>query len=127
MKFSELPKTDENGLALKIDNAIIESVSLSIEDHGILSGWLYIRFSSGGWGFGGYALGKVDGGNLAAKGNYAAEFIVRCLAVGGVGKWENLMGRPLRCLHEKLSGDTVAIGHFMKDDWFCPSLEFEKK
>lgn len=131
MRLSELPKTDRKGRFLDpIENGRITSVSISNEDHGCLTAWLYVEFNGGGCGFGGYKLGNADGGNLGLKpgnqGDYAAEFLVRCInTVTGWGKWEDLKGQPVRVLHEGLGGGIVAIGHFIKDEWFCPRVEFE--
>lgn len=129
MKFADLPTTDRKGRALEsVENGIIKSVSLSNEDHGCLSGWLFLEFGCGGCGFGGYSIGKADGGNLASPGNYAAEWIVRCInvVIGRWGKWEDLPGQPVRVLSEGTGGQIVAIGHFLKDEWFCPRVEFEQ-
>lgn len=128
MKFSELPTTTSGNRKLTVENGVIESTRLTTADHGLLSGWLFLKFGSGGCGFGGYALGKAEGGNLSGKErDYAAEFVVRCLNAAGVSDWENLEGKPLRVLHEGLGGGIVAIGHFLKDEWFCPRIEWEKK
>ncbi len=125
MKFEQLPSTDKNGYLLKVENAIIKSVSLSTADHGILSGWLHIEFDCGGCGFGGFALGKPEGWKLSRKRvDYAAEWIVRSINVAGVESWEKIPGRPIRVLHEGLGGGIVAVGHFVKDEWFCPLEEW---
>ncbi len=124
MKFVELPTTDRSGRTLRVENGKVASVSISIEDHGCLTAWLFIDFNGGGCGFGGYMLGKADGGNIPGKG-YAAEYIVRCLKTVGVGKWEDMAGEPIRCLNEGIGGGIVAIGNYLKDEWFCPRKEFE--
>lgn len=107
---------------LKLVNGQIDSVSLSIADHDVLTGWLHISFSDGGCGFGGYCLGSLAS-PLSSR-NYAASFIIRCCETLGVETWEDLKGKPLRCLHAGIGGSIVAIGHFMKDQWFCPSQEW---
>ena len=38
MKFAELPRTNDSGRPHRLENAVIASVSLSIADHGLLSG-----------------------------------------------------------------------------------------
>ncbi len=121
MKLAEL---QERLPKAKLENGKIASVSLSIEDHGCLTAWLHIEFNGGGCGFGGYMLGKASGGNLEGKG-YAAEFIVRCLNVVGVGKWEDLQGKPVRTVNEGLGGCILAIGHFLKDEWYSPKIEWK--
>ena len=107
------------------ENAVVKSVSISNGDHGCLTAWLFIEFHGGGCGFGGFKLGQADGDNLAKHGpNYCAEFIVRCLNTLGKDKWEDLPNTPLRCVHEGLGGGIIAIGHFLKDEWFCPRAEW---
>lgn len=125
MKFNELPTTARNGRLLQKENALISKPSLTIADHGCLTAWIGCDFDDGGCSFGGYVLGKAGGGNLDGKG-YAAEFIVRTLKTVGVELWEDLHGKSIRVLHEGLGGGIVAIGHFLKDEWFCPRMEFEE-
>lgn len=128
MKFEELPKR-KNGRELKVKNGAITSVSIDNDSHGMLTAWLQLEFEGSGCGFGGYGLGKGDGGNLSEPSlNYAAEWFARCISTvhdDGYGTWENLKGKPVRALTEGLGGGIVAIGHFFKDKWFCPSVEFE--
>ena len=123
MKFNELPTTDERRRPLELENGVIESVSISIADHGAMTAWLFVRFNGGGCGFGGYKLADADGDNFDK--NFAAHFIVRCLNTLGKTKWEDLKGCPMRCLHEGLGGGIVAIGNFLKDEWYCPRLEMK--
>ena len=129
MKFAELPKCNVRGRVLEVENAIVESISITNDEHGFLLAWLFTKFGCSGCGFGGYVLGKGDGGNLIVKGrkNYCAEFIVRCLIVTGTMHWEKIPKSPIRVLHEGLGGGIVAIGHFLKDEWFCPRIEFEEQ
>lgn len=130
MKMSELPTTDRKGRKLEpIENGLIEHVSISNEDHGCLTAWVSIKFGRvAGCNFGGFKIGDADadGGNLDNK-NYAADWIVKCLEVGGVHRWEDLKGRPVRVLHEGIGGQIVAIGHYIEDKWFCPRVEYKDK
>lgn len=41
---------------IEITNAVIESVSLTSDDHGCLSAWLHLNYGGSGQGFGGYVL-----------------------------------------------------------------------
>lgn len=131
MKFAELPTTDREGKALEpVVNGVVRSVSIDNENHGALCAWLHLEFGHGGCGFGGYKLGNADGGNLdKTGGNYAAEWLVRCIntVLGTWGKWEDLAGKPVRVLSEGWGGTVVAVGHYMKDEWFCPRIEFDKE
>lgn len=113
-----------------IQNAIIDGTTLTIEDHGLLSAWLYLDYGGSHQGFGGYSLHlpesfkhhKIDSG-------YAGHFIFRSLQIAGVGKWENLKGQTIRVkLTQKgLGGRIIAIGHIVKDDWFCPEEDFKNE
>lgn len=108
---------------MAIKNAIIEKVSLSKADHGLLSGWVYLDYGGSGQGFGGYNL-YVPKRKLKDAGNYAGHFIWRVLEIVGVERWEDLQGKPIR-----VDGDhsgIKAIGHILEDKWFNPSEEFEE-
>ena len=107
----------------KICNARIESVSLSIADHGVLSGWLYLDYGGSGQGFGGhslYALARGFDGNI---GNHCGHFITRCCQIAGVDKWEDLKGKTIRA--DADHGKVHGIGHILKDDWFYPSEDWK--
>lgn len=90
-------------------NAIIESTSLGIEDHGIFSFMLMMNVGDYHQGAGGYALDN----------EYGMAMIMEILCVVGVGTWEELVRKPIRIKTE--SGSIVAIGNLMKDEW----LHFE--
>ena len=111
-------------------NAVIESVTLSKDDHGLLTSYIGLDYGdSGHQGFGGYALylptsfkhGKVDNG-------FAGHWIWRVMEIAGVGKWDQLKGKTIRVRLDKdgFGGSIVAIGHIVKDDWFNPSVDFKK-
>lgn len=109
-------------------NAVIESVSLSNDDHGLLSAWLNLSFGDGlHQGFGGFTLYLPKDFKHHGGKNYAGHFIFRCLQVAGIGEWSKLPGRTIRVRHDKegLGASILAIGHIVKDDWFDPSKEFE--
>lgn len=135
MKFMDLPTTDRKGRPLEpVENAVIRSVSISNEDHGCLTAWLFLDIGEGsGCGFGGFALGSYKGeDNLRpTKGNWAAFWITRCIETvldgkdEAYGKWEDLVGRPVRVIGEGLGGQIVAVGHFRQDKWFCPRVELK--
>lgn len=102
---------------LETKNTLIKSVSLSVEDHGCLSGWLHLDYGDSGQGFGGYALYRPK-----YKSAGAGLWIWRILEVTGVGKWEDLPGTVVR-VKSKHSG-VEALGHALKDKWFWPREEF---
>lgn len=110
-----------------IMNAIIESVSLTMEDHGLLSSWLYLSYGGTSQGFGGYSLylpksfkhHKADAG-------YAGHWIARCLEVADVTSWDKLKGKTIRVRKTDEWGSIISIGHIVKDIWFTPSIEFKE-
>jgi len=113
---------------MPIKNAIITGTTLSNEDHGLLSAWLYLDFGGSGQGFGGYALYLPKNFKHHSKdAGFAGHFIFRCLQIADVSKWEDLKGKTIRVKHdvEGLGGKIIATGHIIKDDWFNPSEDFK--
>ena len=105
---------------MDIKNAIIESVCITNDDHGILSIWVNLKFDGCGQGFGGYALYLPN--NLNQK-NYAGHFIWRVMEIAEVSEWSHLRGKIVRAKADY--SKVHAIGHIIKDDWFDPTMEFE--
>lgn len=113
---------------MHIQNAIIESASITSEDHGLLSAWVHLDYGGSHQGFGGYTLYLPNNFKHHAKdAGYAGHFIFRTMQVAGVGKWENLKGKTVRVklTQEGLGGRIIAIGHIVNDDWFCPEEDFK--
>ena len=99
------------------ENAIITSTMLGVEDHGILTAFLYREMDGSGQGFGGYVL----------AGPACAIFVRGVLDILGVSKWEQLSGMNCRIEREgenAWSGPITAIGHIVKDRWFKPAEAF---
>lgn len=107
----------------EIKNAVIESVSLSKADHGLLSAWLFLNYGdSSAQGFGGYCLYLPKSFTHHQLLSHAGHFIWRCLEIADVDEWSKLPGKTIR-VKSDLSR-VYAIGHIVKDDWFCPSEDF---
>ena len=108
----------------EIKNAIISDVALTNSDHGCLSAWLYLDYGGSSQGFGGYAL--YGGAQHWKKPDiqYAGHFIWRCLEIGEVTEWSKLPGKTVRARID--NGLIEAIGHIVKNDWFCPREDFKK-
>jgi hypothetical protein len=106
-------------------NALITSVSITNDDHGLLSAWLFLDYGGSGQGFGGYTLylPKVFTHADNQK-NYAGLFIWRCMEIGGVTEWSKLVGKTIRVRKPNMLDQIEAIGHIIKDDWFYPKEEF---
>ena len=107
----------------EITNAVIKSVEISNEDHGCLTAWLHLDYGGSGQGFGGFNLYGSHSEMRSA--NYCGVFIDKCLKIGGVGKWSQLVGKTIRVNHVPF-GSITAIGHIVDDKWFNPKEEFEK-
>lgn len=93
-----------------IENALIKSTHLGLEDHGIMTFFLHLEYNSSGQGFGGYVLGwkKEDTG-------FGIAVIRQVLKVVGVEKWEDLPGKHIRSEH--VHYEVRRIGNFIKDEW----------
>lgn len=101
-----------------IKNAVIESATITNDDHGLLSAWLTLNYGESGQGFGGFSL-------LSPAGH----FIWRRMEVAEVTEWSQLKGRTIRVRTDSDStwgGNIIAIGHIVKDDWFDPPKDFEE-
>ena len=110
---------------MEIKNAIISSTSIDTGDRGLLTAWIHLDYGGSGQGFGGHALYLPKSyKHHTIKGDFAGHFIFRAMEVGGVERWDNLKGKTVRVRIE--DGLATAIGHIVKDDWFCPSEDFEK-
>lgn len=107
----------------KIKNAIIESVSIDTGDRGLLTVWMFLDYGDGGHqGFGGYALYLPKSFTHHTLESPAGHFIFRCMEIAGVENWKNIVGKSIR-VRSSHSG-VKAIGHIIKDDWFCPEEDF---
>lgn len=108
----------------EIKNAVIKSISIDDAGRGILTAWLHLDYGEGGQGFGGYGLYLPEPfKHQDIEINHAGHFIWRCMEIGGVSKWQDLVGKTIR-VKGQISG-IEAIGHVIKDDWFNPKEEFD--
>lgn len=100
----------------KIENAVITGTMLGLEDHGIMSSFVYLEMETGGVGFGGYALGGESG----------IKYIEEILDVVGVSRWEDLKGKHIRVDSEGIGGRALGIGNIIKDKWLYHEEFFKK-
>jgi len=109
---------------IEVKNAIIENATITGDDHGVLSAWLYLDYGGSGQGFGGYALYLPKDCTHHELKSVAGHFLWRCMEIAGVGKWEQMKGKTIRVRGD--NGGIEAIGHIVKEDWFCPRQDFAK-
>jgi len=102
---------------MEIKNAQIERTMLGIEDHGLLTFFLYIALD-------GSRHSSIAAGGYHLSGEYGAAMIKEVLKVLDAKKWEELEGKYLRIKLEYRR--LVAIGHITKDEWL-DCKEFGKK
>ena len=105
-----------------IQNAVIKRAELISSDHGCLTTWLTLDYGSTGQKFGGYTLYLSKGFTHHSLKSTAGHFIWRVMEIAGVAEWDRLVDTSIRVRadHYKVH----AIGHIIKDDWFCPSEDF---
>ena len=109
-----------------IENAIIKSVSIKNDDHGLLTAWIDLEYNRGRQSFGGYALYLPDSFKHSKDlGNYAGHFIWRCMEVADVHEWGKMVGKTIRVAREDKFDTIKAIGHIIKEIWFYPEQEFK--
>lgn len=109
-------------------NAIIERATLTRGDHNLLSAWLHLDYGDGGHqAFGGYALYLPKSYDNYKLESVAGHFIFRVMEIAGAENWDDLAGKSIRVRKEDRWQSAVeAIGHIVKDDWFCPSQDFKE-
>ena len=114
----------------EIKNALIDSVDLSMADHGCLT--LAMTLKGGGWGvvYGGYCLGK---GYLGADDDFfegsaaSMEYIIRIMDTIGVARFQNLKGEYVRVATKGLGSTVNIIGNIIEDKWFDAETFFADK
>lgn len=117
--------------AIEVVNAIIDSAHIKIERGFLLDSWIFVKYESGGQGFGGFVLGgigdeKVPASRHAEQPNLAAEWIVSILRAADVEDWKDVPGKAVRIRRESgWGGKIIGIGHITKSDrWFMPAQRF---
>lgn len=107
-----------------IENAKITDTMLGIEDHGIMTCFIFCEFENGVCGFGGYSL---DGKPVDGIEKNTIKAIRQILEVVGVDTWEQLKGKNIRVEHSGLGGSITRIGNIIKDKWFSFKDYFDEE
>lgn len=107
----------------EIKNAIIESARITTGESGFLDVWIQLDFGAVGQGFGGYALYLPKSFANHKLQSVAGHHIFRIMEVAGVETWDAVKGKSIRarCNWSRIE----AIGHIVKDDWFCPEQDYK--
>jgi hypothetical protein len=106
----------------EIKNAVIKSARLDMGERGLLTAWLDLDYGGSGQGFGGHCLYLPKSFTHHELKSFAGHFIFRCMEIGGVEEWSNLIGKTIRVKSNHCAVE--AIGHIVKDDWFSPKSDF---
>lgn len=106
----------------RISKAVIE-----VEDHGILTFWLYFDFGSAGQGFGGIALDSYDAKKELRVGTAAGmDLVSQLIKLFKVDRFEDIKGRVAYAIREEgFNGNIVGVrlppfdggGEFRLDTW----------
>lgn len=88
---------------------MIEATTLGLEDHGIPTAFVMIKFDGSGQGFGGYDLRGPQS---------MLNFVMGVQKAVGVSDWSKLKGAYCRVRRDSDRGPIVAIGHIVEDRWF---------
>ena len=104
---------------MRIENAIIKSVDLSMADHGCLT--LSMTLEGAGWGcrFGNRVLGfGFLGADTFSGTPKGIEYIMRIMDTVGVERFNDLKGKYIRVASDSWGGKIEAIGNILEDKWF---------
>ncbi|MEE1162622.1 MAG: hypothetical protein UHU21_02905 [Lachnospiraceae bacterium] len=104
----------------EIKNAIIESTSLSMADHGCLTFTIWLKGDGWGVGYGGYCIGHgyLGADEFKAENGHGLEAMMHIMNVVGVEKWEQLKGKYVRCKIGRIGESVDEIGNITKEKWF---------
>jgi hypothetical protein len=114
----------EEKMRAEIKNAVIKAAKIDSADRDLLTAWLDLDYGGMGQGFGGYTLYLPKSYSNHKLTSVAGHWIWRCMEIAEVRNWSNMAGKTIRVRIGE-SGLIEAIGHIVKDDWFCPGDDFK--
>lgn len=106
---------------METHNAKITGTMLGLEDHGIMTFYVFLEWGCLSQGLGGFALDQYDEKTDKRDIGMGAAIVAirRILETVGVDKWEQLKGQLVRIKTEGgINPGPPIIGHIMEDKWF---------
>lgn len=91
----------------EIKNAVISEVFIGFSTNNELTSWIIMNFGIAKQGFGGLDF---------SINNNAVNFLASVLAVVGVAKTNDLIGKAVRVEHDRAK--IYAIGNYVEDRWY---------
>ena len=113
---------------MKIVNAQITNTFLGIDDHRVMTFYIYIRLQGGSCGIGGYSLQEYN--EQQEKITYSdkgLDAIKQILDVVGVDSWEELKGKYIRVKDNGWGESIDEIGNLIENKWFNLRKFFQEK
>jgi hypothetical protein len=113
-----LGQINDHYTKVEVENVQLDYFSLGNGDHGVMSSFIGVKGDGWGQGFGGYSL----------KGERTYKWldaIFKTLELSDIKYLKQ--GVPLRVVRNGngFASVIVGIGHFYKDQWFCPDIEWK--
>ena len=114
---------------MEIQNARIQSTSLTMADHGCLTFWLHLEGHGWGCGFGGYCIGFGYLGctNFNAENGDGLVAIMKIMDTVGVEEQEALKGKLVRVKTDGWGSGIKEIGNIIDDKWFNIETFFQDR
>lgn len=104
---------------MRIENAQISKVSISMADHGMLTFTIFVKGNSWGCSLGNYMNGVGHLGAKEWKGNGSAIVaMMKIMDTVGVNKWEDLEGKYVRVKSDGCGSTMHCVGNLIEDKWF---------
>jgi hypothetical protein len=106
------------------ENAIIDKAELFIDEHGVLSVWVKLKYKTNAQDIGGYCLYIPESLKNHAVASPAGHFIYKLMQIAGVKYFSDIRGQPVRVKHT--ASHVLDIGHIICDCWLTPEKDFKR-